>query len=335
MDEIFQSLQEHFGRPENNFSFEELIGKLSAVNAESVKAYCAGCIAMVQSMDLTDFEKAIMLLDSVLILSGPNDDIQKLLKLYCSNTIMDLMQYPTDFLNTPRPIPVSTLPAIADPSIKEFIDSRLRPFVSTEIMSSWAALDKWKNPRYWLQVAGERYFPMEIGETYLEADWHQEFIQLKAYLDSFVFCLHEKSLSKIAYIAQHNWLYQLPELQNDFEVPELCDLFLDEALPEVMIHFWFGMAGTVTPLHFDKYDNFFCQVVGEKKVILVNPEYSNLLSDGSDNTCPLTGTTLEALLQTIPHEIVTVVAGQMLFIPKGWWHKVRSLTFSISLSFWF
>ena len=26
--------------------------------------------------------------------------------------------------------------------------------------------------------------------------------------------------------------------------------------------------------------------------------------------------------------------GEVLFIPKGWWHHVRSLTPSISLSFW-
>jgi lysine-specific demethylase 8 len=27
-------------------------------------------------------------------------------------------------------------------------------------------------------------------------------------------------------------------------------------------------------------------------------------------------------------------AGQMLFIPPGWWHYVRSTTVSFSVSFW-
>ena len=60
--------------------------------------------------------------------------------------------------------------------------------------------------------------------------------------------------AEVAYIAQHPLFDQLPSLKEDFEQPELMG---GEA---VQMNAWVGTQGTVTPLHFDSYDNFLAQV---------------------------------------------------------------------------
>lgn len=338
-EDLFLVLYNHFGSPklkayeDIDISFNDLIRRRSKINSDTVEEYCADCIALLERLTEADCEKACQLLDTVLILSGPNEDIQKLLYFYYKELESnEIARYPLEFDPCAIKGKVSSqIPVIGDPTIKEFNELQNYPFVSSAISSSWNASHKWKNPQFWLKLAAYRYFPVEIGSSYLEADWSQDFIQLKAYLDDYVF---SSTPSKIAYIAQHNWVHQLPVLKEDFEIPELCDFFLADSLTDAMVHFWFGMAGTQTPLHYDKYNNFFCQVVGTKKVILVNPSHRHLFSDGS-NTCPVHGDQLDTLLTTVPHHTVIVDAGQTLFIPKGWWHQVESLSFSISLSFWF
>ena len=62
--------------------------------------------------------------------------------------------------------------------------------------------------------------------------------------------------AEVAYIAQHPLLDQLPSLQGDFEQPELIG---GQAMQK---NAWFGTKGTITPLHFDSYDNFLAQVSG-------------------------------------------------------------------------
>lgn len=57
----------------------------------------------------------------------------------------------------------------------------------------------------------------------------------------------------VAYIAQHPLFDQMPSLMSDFHQPELMG---GEAM---QMNAWIGTKGTVTPLHFDSYDNFLAQ----------------------------------------------------------------------------
>lgn len=146
-----------------------------------------------------------------------------------------------------------------------------------------------------------------------------------------------------AYLAQHNLFDQIDGLKNDFSIPKYCveDLSVDESAA-VNVKAWIGPANTVSSMHTDDKHNIFCQVVGEKMVILAAPEdKENLYTyDGIlNNTSKVDPENLN--LDEFPNAAnvkfykVIVRPGEMLYIPKMWFHHVRSLSSSISISFWF
>ena len=66
----------------------------------------------------------------------------------------------------------------------------------------------------------------------------------------------------LGYLAQHPLFEQLPTLRADFRPPAACGSDVQH------MNAWMGPAGTVTPLHYDSYDNILTQVVGYKLVRL-------------------------------------------------------------------
>jgi hypothetical protein len=106
--------------------------------------------------------------------------------------------------------------------------------------------------------------------------------------------------------------------------------------------FWLGPAGTVTPLHCDYDDNIFAQVWGTKRIFLapahhdefLYPREANPVLVGSpfDPEHPDFDTYPLARRATIIECIVN--PGDMLYVPAGWYHQVRALTFSLSVNRW-
>lgn len=106
--------------------------------------------------------------------------------------------------------------------------------------------------------------------------------------------------------------------------------------------FWIGPAGTVTPLHCDYDDNIFAQIWGSKRIILAPPHHDEFLYPREANAIlfgspfdpeapdfdrfPLArqASMIECLMQP----------GDMLYVPAGWYHQVRSLSFSLSANRW-
>ena len=98
----------------------------------------------------------------------------------------------------------------------------------------------------------------------------------------------------------------------------------------------------VTPLHHDPHHNLLCQVVGFKYVRIhppsaaarLYPYEEGLTTNASqvDLDQPDLGRfpDFEGLL----HQECMLRPGDMLYIPPGWWHYVRSLSVSFSVSFW-
>ena len=147
----------------------------------------------------------------------------------------------------------------------------------------------------------------------------------------------------IGYLAQHPLFEQLPRLRRDFGVPAACGV---GSLRHV--NAWLGPKGTVTPLHFDSYDNILTNVVGYKRVRLYSASQTPLLypiegggggidAQGNVSAVDVESADLErfpAFARAEGNEVV-LGPGEGLFIPAGCWHHVRSLSTAFSISFWF
>ncbi|RYP37235.1 hypothetical protein DL767_003054 [Monosporascus sp. MG133] len=172
----------------------------------------------------------------------------------------------------------------------------------------------------------------------------------------------------VAYLAQHPLFTQLPALRNDIVIPDYCytsppphptDPSIDQPeLDEPLLNAWFGPPGTITPLHNDPYHNVLAQVVGRKYVRLYSPlETERMYARGKEGGVEMGNTSLidvgvvegwdvapynedEASAQSVaafkdaPFADCILEPGDLLYIPIGWWHYVRGLSVSFSVSFW-
>lgn len=249
------------------------------------------------------------------------------------------------------------------------------PIVLTGALEYWPACDErpWKSPSYLLSktIGGRRLVPIELGRSYVDDGWGQKIISFQQFMDQYIL---NPSINGTGYLAQHDLFAQIPALRNDISIPDYCYTSpppphrssplaeKHSAIPkleEPLLNAWFGPAGTISPLHTDPYHNILAQVVGRKYVRLYAPgESKNLyprgIEDGGidmENTSALDVGLLEGwdgneddkneamerfpLFSNAKFVDIILEQGECLYIPVGWWHYVRSLSVSFSVSFWF
>jgi hypothetical protein len=233
----------------------------------------------------------------------------------------------------------------------------------------------WKSPSYLLSktIGGRRLVPIELGRSYVDEGWGQKIITFKEFMDHYI--LHPGSSAlATGYLAQHDLFAQIPSLREDITIPDYCYTSTPPPhhssplaekhsklpqLDEPLLNAWFGPAGTISPLHTDPYHNTLSQVVGRKYVRLYAPKeseklYARGVEDGGvdmGNTSSLDigvlagwdGSEKERtdarerfpLFREAEFVDCILEEGECLYIPVGWWHYVRSLSVSFSVSFWF
>lgn len=128
------------------------------------------------------------------------------------------------------------------------------------------------------------------------------------------------------------------ELAEDVRTPSFC--------PETrwaIRKLWLSPADTRSPLHQDLPDNLYAQVIGRKKVTLISPAETRHLyrqpiysKEPQVSRVDAEAPDYDAYPKFRRARPLTLVLepGELLYLPRRWWHQMRSIDFSASLNYW-
>jgi ribosomal protein L16 Arg81 hydroxylase len=222
---------------------------------------------------------------------------------------------------------------------QEFLDtyySANRPVVLLDAMQGWQCLSLW-TPAYLRKMLGNEVVEImsdrDSDPLYqMNAEAHKSKIRFSELADRVL-----RGPSNDYYLLANNQIFEKDNLRWMYNQIQPLPEFLNPQKAKGTIFFWFGPAGTVTPLHHDKQNILFMQVFGQKRVTLISPDQSHLLYNEigvfSQIDCENPDLENYPSYDLATPLTVTLRPGEALFIPVGWWHHIRALSISINVSF--
>jgi ribosomal protein L16 Arg81 hydroxylase len=224
-------------------------------------------------------------------------------------------------------------------SQQEFLEryySTNTPVILTGMMQDWPALHTWC-PDYLKQHYGHAQVEIQAGRNAdpnyeINTNQHKKTVQLKDYVDLVV----NGGKTNDYYLVANNGNLEREDLKGllqDIVMPD----FLNPQDISQRVFFWFGPAGTITPLHHDPLNLMMAHMVGRKRWRLISPSSTPLLYNhvGVFSQVDLENPDPEKypLFAQAPVMEAVLEPGEIIFIPVGWWHQVKALDISLSVSF--
>jgi len=131
----------------------------------------------------------------------------------------------------------------------------------------------------------------------------------------------------------------VPSLKADYRLPDCLHR------PIVREKLWLGGAGLVTPLHYDAVETFHWVVRGAKRFLCYRPGLARYYPYPTDSDAPFISRVdpddprpeLFPRFQGARPVELTLLAGEVLYLPSFWWHQVGSReATNLSINFvWF
>ncbi|MFF7636333.1 cupin-like domain-containing protein [Kitasatospora sp. NPDC008050] len=221
-------------------------------------------------------------------------------------------------------------------ALRRRVAARSGPLVCAGLLEAWPARAGW-NPADLAERHGERRVTalMDLPATHVLFPQDQRHYERELAFGEFLDRMTATGPTAPCYLA-----YQRADEIFD---PADCD-FASLLPPDghgTDTRVWIGSAGTRSMLHSDLKDNLFCQLWGEKSVILLSwrdsraayPFPGNLVNSRIDLAEPDL-TRFPRLRKAVLHQ-VRMRPGDLLYIPRGWWHDIRAHTPSVSVNHWF
>ncbi len=212
-----------------------------------------------------------------------------------------------------------------------------RPVVLLDLMNDWRARRLW-SPEYFRTTCGTETVEVMTGRNSdrrheLNAERHRTAMSFNDYIN---LILRGGESNDYYMVANNNVLCRegMKRLYKDIEMfPE----YLDRDNFDGGVFFWFGPAGTVTPLHHDVMNIFMAQVFGRKRITLIPScqihHVYNEIGAYSEVDCEKPDYEEFPAFHNVSMQKFVLRPGEVLFLPVGWWHHVRSLDVSATVSF--
>lgn len=236
----------------------------------------------------------------------------------------------------PRPAATSDIDVadtISPADFKQDYIHKNRPLLLRGMTAEWPAMKKWSfeffaSLNLEKAVFLEQNNVMQGDARFAEMSYRDYFQQLASPVTG--------ADASVGYLSVFKIFRSFPELKPDVDFSILARHKIKNTVAG-----WIGPAGTVTGFHVDWGDNMLAQICGRKEVRLVSPAQSHLMYPSNRFDQGTTSSRIDAdhydqqrfpLFRQARQRRVELQPGEMLFIPRGWWHYVRSLDKSISVS---
>jgi hypothetical protein len=265
---------------------------------------------------------------------------------------------------SPLYVPEETIPTTKDEAttqeiVAEKISSYYKeqtPVVLRGAVANAKAVSEWKSWDYLKGlVSDDATCHVELGGNYSASSAERSDIRFQDFLTYMQLFEEQRGRrpqegiepppsGELVYLAQND---VVQELYQDFHVPQFCgdennSVGHEGRLYNTMI--WIGPYGCVSPMHNDPLDNVLMQFVGAKCALLFPPADAQALYSGHEgnqpNTSPINPEEKPDLdryplfAEASPPLICDLQPGDLLYIPKRWFHYVRTVETSISVNAW-
>jgi lysine-specific demethylase 8 len=216
---------------------------------------------------------------------------------------------------------------------RRWFDTRM-PVVLRGLVRAWPACSTWSPASLAQRFAAHPVEVMRIAHEELRgvSPYHERctlpFAELVARM--------AEPAGRDLYLVAQNRLLADPSFDALWSDMELAPEWFDMSARRTHISLWMSPPGAVTPLHYDLPDTLLAQVHGTKRVVVASPVDTPLLYKGPVGYSvadpePPASAAFPLLAQATLYE-TEIAPGDALYLPGEWWHHVRSLTTSISLS---
>ncbi len=217
------------------------------------------------------------------------------------------------------------------PAALELHRREQRPLLLHGAAAEWAAVKRW-SPAYLAEVVGDIEVTAFVGlpDTEVPYNHRDKSFQKPMTVQAFVELMGTGDRCNIGQVP----IRILPGLERDFDFESLA---LPSDIKDVIL--WMGTS-TRSGMHYDNVDNLFAQVHGTKLVILAAPEEAfnlHLFPDShSKSQVAPEHPDLKAHPRFARAKLLhaTLEPGDVLFLPRAWWHYFAGSPSSISLACW-
>ncbi len=212
-----------------------------------------------------------------------------------------------------------------------------QPLIVRRRVEKWPAFEKWNF----------QWFKQHYGEV-----WTQGIMDIPNVIPIYRVCddgkIHKRM--QVKEFINHIERSQQPSYLNQQTIRLFPGVEEDLALDHLTrfnkggtSNVWISSKGAVGGFHIDGRDNFLCQIVGTKEILLVPPNEGKYMYPFPDNPNksqlnPRNGYEVNKLFPKF--NLATVFKGSLhpgdvLILPREWWHFIYSSENSISVNYWF
>lgn len=231
---------------------------------------------------------------------------------------------------------IERVESLSADELKERYVRTSTPVLMTGMLEKWPALEKWSLD-YFQERFGSRL--MTAGKTVdgsLIVSDKKGIPQVELEFGRYIELMRQ---GRPDYYLLSPIEERIPELRDDIELPELA-----RRAQWLSTRFWLSRENTCSPLHRDWPENLFAQIIGRKKFILIDRRetrrvYSRPFYSGAPNFARVDAESPDLdrfpRFRDVPRMTFEVKPGELLYLPRMWWHQVRSLDLSASINLWF